>query len=92
MNITIDNMLECLKDENVIDKGCYGIIYKAKMPNGELFAVKKLWRLKEADEQVHVFASKIQILGSIRHRNIVKLLGYCSNKTMKLLLYNYIPN
>ncbi|XWS21820.1 hypothetical protein CRYUN_Cryun30bG0088100 [Craigia yunnanensis] len=24
--------------------------------------------------------------------NIVKLLGYCSNKSVKLLLYNYIPN
>jgi serine/threonine protein kinase len=31
-------------------------------------------------------------LGHIRHRNIVKLLGYCSNRSTKLLLYNYIPN
>nr|CAD1843069.1 unnamed protein product [Ananas comosus var. bracteatus] len=38
------------------------------------------------------FAAEIQILGHIRHRNIVKLLGYCSNKCVKLLLYNYISN
>ncbi|XP_028551927.1 probable LRR receptor-like serine/threonine-protein kinase At1g34110 isoform X2 [Dendrobium catenatum] len=90
-NINIDNILECLKEENVIGKGCSGIVYKAEMPNGELVAVKKLWRSKE-DERVDAFYSEIQILGNIRHRNIVKLLGYCSNKSMNLLLYNYIPN
>ncbi|KAB2083657.1 hypothetical protein ES319_A05G283500v1 [Gossypium barbadense] len=93
LNFTIDNILDCLKDENVMGKGCSGIVYKAEMPNGELIAVKKLWRTKDDEEPtVDSFAAEIQILGHIRHRNIVKLLGYCSNKSVKLLLYNYIPN
>ena len=61
------------------------------MPNGDVIAVKKLWKTTK-EEPIDAFAAEIQILGHIRHRNIVKLLGYCSNKTVKLLLYNYVPN
>ncbi|CAL5384269.1 unnamed protein product [Camellia sinensis] len=92
LNFTINNILDCLKDENVIGKGCSGVVYMAEMPNGELIAVKKLWKTKQNEEAVDSFASEIQILGHIRHRNIVKFLGYCSNKSVKLLLYNYISN
>ncbi|CAB4289434.1 unnamed protein product [Prunus armeniaca] len=46
LNFTIDNILDCLKDENVIGKGCSGIVYKAEMQNGDLIAVKKLWENK----------------------------------------------
>lgn len=58
--------------------------------------MKKLWKTKDNNEEgestIDSFAAEIQILGNIRHRNIVKLLGYCSNKSVKLLLYNYFPN
>ncbi|CAI9763933.1 unnamed protein product [Fraxinus pennsylvanica] len=92
LNFTIENILNCLRDENVIGKGCSGVVFKAETPNGDLIAVKKLWKTKKDEEPVDSFAAEIQILGHIRHRNIVKLLGYCSNKSVKLLLYNYIPN
>ncbi|KAL4281764.1 hypothetical protein GQ457_03G029390 [Hibiscus cannabinus] len=93
LGFTVDNILDCLRDENVIGKGCSGVVYRAEMPNGELIAVKKLWKTKQDEEPaVDSFAAEIQILGHIRHRNIVKLVGYCFNKSVKLLLYNYIPN
>ena len=38
------------------------------------------------------FSCEIETLGRIRHRNIVRLLGYCNNRTEKLLLYDYMPN
>ncbi|XP_066378281.1 LRR receptor-like serine/threonine-protein kinase RGI5 [Miscanthus floridulus] len=91
LNFSIDNILACLRDENVIGKGCSGVVYRAEMPNGDIIAVKKLWKAGK-DEPIDAFAAEIQILGHIRHRNIVKLLGYCSNRSVKLLLYNYIPN
>lgn len=91
LNFCVDNILECLRDENVIGKGCSGVVYRAEMPNGDIIAVKKLWKTTK-EEPIDAFAAEIQILGHIRHRNIVKLLGYCSNKSVKLLLYNYVPN
>lgn len=88
LNFTIDNILYCLKDENILGKGCSGVVYKADMPSGDGIAVKKLWKTKKDEEPVDSFVAEIQILGHIRHRNIVKLLGYCSNRSVKLLLYN----
>uniref|UniRef100_A0A453EID8 non-specific serine/threonine protein kinase n=1 Tax=Aegilops tauschii subsp. strangulata TaxID=200361 RepID=A0A453EID8_AEGTS len=41
----------------------------------------------ELDKQ---FESEATVLGGIRHRNIVKLLGYISGVDTKLLLYEYI--
>lgn len=93
LGFSIDNILDCLKDENVIGKGCSGVVYKAEMPNGEIIAVKKLWKTRKDEEPaIDSFSAEIQILGHIRHRNIVKLLGYCSNRSVKLLLYNHIAN
>ncbi|GKU93402.1 hypothetical protein SLEP1_g6996 [Rubroshorea leprosula] len=88
LNFTIDNILEYLKDEHEIGRGGFGVVYKAEMPNGELIAVKKL----NPEPAVDSFTTEVQILGHIRHRNIVKLIGYYSNRSVKLLLYNYIPN
>ncbi|CAM8973187.1 unnamed protein product [Rhodiola kirilowii] len=93
LNFSIDDILGCLKQENMIGKGFSGVVYKAEMSNGEQIAVKKLWKTLKDEEPVDSFAAEIQILGHIRHRNILKLLGYCSNKYgVKLLLYNYISN
>ena len=93
LGISVNNIVSSLTDENVIGKGCSGVVYRAAMPDGEIIAVKKLWRTKDNDDEPTTkIDSEIQILGSIRHRNIVKLLGYCSNKSVKLLLYNYFPN
>nr|QAS62456.1 LRR receptor-like kinase family protein [Sedum alfredii] len=93
LNFTIVDILNCLKDENMIGKGFSGVVYKAEMPNGEQIAVKKLWKTMKDEDPVDTFAAEIQILGNIRHRNILKLLGYCYNKYgVKLLLFNYISN
>ncbi|KAM0968295.1 hypothetical protein ACFX2A_016962 [Malus domestica] len=40
----------------------------------------------------HGFNVEIQTLGRIRHRHIVRLLGFCSNHETNLLVYEYMPN
>ncbi|KAM1725880.1 hypothetical protein ACFX12_016722 [Malus domestica] len=40
----------------------------------------------------HRFNAEIQTLGRIRHRHIVRLLGFCSNHETNLLVYEYMPN
>ncbi|KAL4565326.1 hypothetical protein LXL04_029415 [Taraxacum kok-saghyz] len=75
LGFSIDNILDCLKDENVIGKGCSGVVYKAEeMPNGEVIVVKKLWKTKKEEEPaIDSFAAEIQILSQhsaskYRHR------------------------
>jgi len=47
LNFTVDAILECLKSSNVIGMGSAGTVYKAEMPNGEVIAVKKLWKTRK---------------------------------------------
>lgn len=87
---SIDDVIKSLTSSNVIGTGSSGVVYKVTIPNssiGEL-AVKKMW----SSEESGAFESEIRTLGSIRHKNIVRLLGWGSNKNLKLLFYDYLPN
>lgn len=91
LEFTVSDILECVKDGNVIGRGGAGIVYHGKMPNGVEIAVKKLLGFG-ANSHDHGFRAEIQTLGNIRHRNIVRLLAFCSNKETNLLVYEYMRN
>ncbi|XP_021286889.1 leucine-rich repeat receptor-like serine/threonine-protein kinase BAM2 isoform X2 [Herrania umbratica] len=91
LEFTISDILECVKDGNVIGRGGAGIVYHGKMPNGMEIAVKKLLGFGTSSHD-HGFRAEIQTLGNIRHRNIVRLLAFCSNKETNLLVYEYMRN
>ncbi|KAI3696060.1 hypothetical protein L1987_79069 [Smallanthus sonchifolius] len=86
LDLKVEDVLECLKDENVIGKGGAGIVYRGSMANGVDVAIKRLIGRN------HGFDAEIQTLGQIRHRNIVRLLGYVSNRDNKLLIYEYMSH
>ncbi|KAF8391699.1 hypothetical protein HHK36_024008 [Tetracentron sinense] len=88
LELSIDDVVRNLTSANVIGTGSSGVVYKVAISNGEMLAVKKMW----STEELGAFESEIRTLGSIRHRNIVRLLGWCSNRSMKLLFYDYLPN
>ena len=71
----------------------YGRIYKAQFPSGKVVALKKFHRLetKELSFDKYFKKQKVKMLTEIRHRNIVKLHGYCSHKrSMFLVLTNNV--
>eukprot|EP00252_Welwitschia_mirabilis_P019973 TRINITY_DN477_c0_g1_i1.p1 TRINITY_DN477_c0_g1~~TRINITY_DN477_c0_g1_i1.p1 ORF type:complete len:1023 (+),score=71.02 TRINITY_DN477_c0_g1_i1:971-4039(+) len=93
LNFTCDDILECLKEENIIGKGGAGTVYKGVVPGGEAVAVKRLPGIgRGGSSNDHGFSAEIQTLGRIRHRHIVRLLGFCSNQETNLLVYEYMPN
>ncbi|MQI32263.1 hypothetical protein EI016_24100, partial [Escherichia coli] len=64
----------------LIGVGGYGSVYRAELPTGQVVAVKKLHSMpSEETSNLKVFESEIQALTEIRHRNIVKLYGFCSH-------------
>ncbi|GFP95083.1 leucine-rich repeat receptor-like serine/threonine-protein kinase bam1 [Phtheirospermum japonicum] len=85
LDFSVSDVLECVKDGNMIGRGGAGIVYHGKMPGGVEIAVKKL-------THDHGFKAEIRTLGNIRHRNIVRLLAFCSNKDTNLLVYEYMRN
>ncbi|KAK3149197.1 hypothetical protein QOZ80_3AG0214190 [Eleusine coracana subsp. coracana] len=92
LDFSSDDVLDSLKEENIIGKGGAGIVYKGAMPNGELVAVKRLPAMVRGSSHDHGFSAEIQTLGRIRHRHIVRLLSFCSNNETNLLVYEYMPN
>ncbi|KAI3837923.1 hypothetical protein MKW92_001867 [Papaver armeniacum] len=93
LDFTYDDILDVLKEDNIIGKGGAGIVYKGGMPNGEQVSVKRLSVVsRSGSSRDRGFNAEIQILGRIRHRNIVRLLGFCSNHETNLLVYEYMPN
>lgn len=92
LGFTCDDVLDSLKEDNIIGKGGAGIVYKGVMPNGEQVAVKRFPNMGCKSSHDHGFGAEIQTLGKIRHRHIVRLLGFCSNNETNLLIYQYMPN
>ena len=92
LDFTCDDVLDSLKEDNIIGKGGAGIVYKGAMPNGDQVAVKRLAAMSRGSSHDHGFNAEIQTLGRIRHRHIVRLLGFCSNHETNLLVYEYMPN
>uniref|UniRef100_A0A453GZU7 non-specific serine/threonine protein kinase n=1 Tax=Aegilops tauschii subsp. strangulata TaxID=200361 RepID=A0A453GZU7_AEGTS len=74
-----------------IGTGGYGSVYKAKLATCEVFAVKKIHMIEdECCVNETIFNREIEALVQIRHRNIVKLFGYCSSSQGRFLIYEYM--
>lgn len=100
LNFSVDQIIRCLVEPNVIGKGCSGVVYRADVDNGDVIAVKKLWPAmvnggndEKPDKNVRdSFSAEVKTLGTIRHKNIVRFLGCCWNRNTRLLMYDYMPN
>ncbi|KAJ0801558.1 putative protein kinase RLK-Pelle-LRR-XI-1 family [Helianthus annuus] len=68
--------------------GC-GSVYKVKLSSGDTIAVKRLHLSSEMINH-NDFLNEIRALTRIRHRNIVKLFGYCSHSQISFLVYEYL--
>ena len=102
---SVDQVVRSLVDSNIIGKGCSGVVYRVSIDTSEVIAVKKLWPSThtaatatcKADDGTSgrvrdSFSAEVRTLGSIRHKNIVRFLGCCWNKSTRLLMYDYMAN
>uniref|UniRef100_A0ACD5TDV5 Uncharacterized protein n=1 Tax=Avena sativa TaxID=4498 RepID=A0ACD5TDV5_AVESA len=110
LSFTADDVVRCVEgSDGIVGAGSSGTVYRAKMPSGEVIAVKKLWQAPAQKETVSDHApnqmyrqdggdgnervlAEVEMLGHLRHRNIVRLLGLCTNGETTMLLYEYMPN
>ncbi|KAM3361208.1 MDIS1-interacting receptor like kinase 2-like [Capsicum galapagoense] len=75
-----------------IGRGGNGSVYMVELPCGQVVAVKKVHALEdeESDDNLKGFSKEIQTLVNIRHRNIVKLHGFCSHARHSFLVYELL--
>ncbi|KAK1363376.1 LRR receptor-like serine/threonine-protein kinase FEI 2 [Heracleum sosnowskyi] len=80
--------LECLTEEDVVGTGGFGTVYRMVMNDCATFAVKRIDRSREGCDDV--FEMELEILGNVKHINLVNLRGYCRLPNAKLLIYDYL--
>lgn len=73
-----------------IGQGAFGPVYKAQMSTGETVAVKVL--ANESRQGEKEFLTEVLLSGRLHHRNLVNLVGYCSEKGNHMLVYVYMSN
>ncbi|GJZ88188.1 kinase RLK-Pelle-LRR-XI-1 family protein [Tanacetum coccineum] len=74
-----------------IGTGGYGSVYEAKLPSGKTFALKKLHRFEAKQPAFdQSFKNEVQVLTSLRHKNIVKLYGFGLHNKCNFLVYEYM--
>ncbi|CAK8563864.1 unnamed protein product [Lathyrus sativus] len=76
--------------DNIIGEGGYGVVYQGQLINGNPVAIKKLLNnLGQAEKEFRV---EVEAIGHVRHKNLVRLLGFCIEGTHRLLVYEYVNN
>lgn len=75
---------------NFVSEGGFGAVYKGMLKDGQRIAVKQHKRASLQGEQE--FRSEVNVLSKATHKNVVLLLGSCSERNHRLLVYEYICN
>ncbi|KAL3812994.1 hypothetical protein ACJIZ3_014262 [Penstemon smallii] len=84
--------------DSLLGQGGFGGVYKGflkenstdEYENGSVIAVKRL--SLESMQGFKEWLTEVNFLGNLRHPNLVKLLGYCSENNELLLIYEFMPN
>lgn len=91
MHDEIIKSTDCFNSVYCIGKGGHGSVYKANLQSGSTVAVKKIHQFQDGEKTCRKeFLNEIRALTKIRHRNIVKLFGFCSYSRYSFLVYEYL--
>ncbi|XP_047320049.1 protein NSP-INTERACTING KINASE 3-like isoform X2 [Impatiens glandulifera] len=77
--------------KNILGKGGFGVVYKGCLNNGSLVAVKRLKDYNAVGGEIQ-FQTEVELISLAVHRNLLRLLGFCTTENERLLVYPYMPN
>ncbi|PUZ55037.1 hypothetical protein GQ55_5G180200 [Panicum hallii var. hallii] len=89
--LTLPDVVEATNgfhNDSLIGSGGFGDVYKAQLKDGNTVAIKKLIHVSGQGDRE--FTAEMETIGKIRHRNLVRLLGYCKVGEERLLVYEYM--
>ncbi|KAL3638684.1 hypothetical protein CASFOL_016591 [Castilleja foliolosa] len=88
--IELDRGTSSFSELNLLGRGGFGSVFKATLSDGLEIAVKVFNLQLEA--AIKSFDTESEILSSIRHRNLVPVIGCCANTEFRALILEYMQN
>nr|XP_043628409.1 BRASSINOSTEROID INSENSITIVE 1-associated receptor kinase 1-like isoform X2 [Erigeron canadensis] len=77
--------------KNILGRGGFGKVYKGRLTDGSLVAVKRLKEERKYGDELQ-FQMEVEIISLAVHRNLLRLIGFCMTPTERLLVYPYMVN
>ncbi|AQK90478.1 Protein NSP-INTERACTING KINASE 3 [Zea mays] len=77
--------------KNILGEGGYGIVYKGYLRDGSVVAVKRLKDYNAVGGEIQ-FQTEVEVISLAVHRNLLRLIGFCTTESERLLVYPYMPN
>lgn len=81
---------EGYSESNLLGTGSYGSVYKGVLNNGRIIAIK-VFNVNQ-ENAFKSFEAECQVLRELHHRNLIKVIGSCSNLDFKALVLEFMPN
>ncbi|XP_043711446.1 probable LRR receptor-like serine/threonine-protein kinase At2g23950 [Telopea speciosissima] len=82
---------ENFSSKNILGKGGFGNVYKGRLTDGTMVAVKRLKDISGTSGESQ-FKTEVEMISLAVHRNLLRLLGYCATSNERLLVYPYMSN
>lgn len=84
----LDDLLRASAE--VLGRGNLGITYKATLESGNVVAVKRLNHMNEVSKKE--FLQQMQLLGQLKHENLVEIISFYYSEEQKLIIYEFITD
>lgn len=77
--------------KNILGAGGFGNVYRGKLEDGSLIAVKRLKDLT-GTTGISQFRTELELISLAVHRNLLRIVGYCATTNERILVYPYMSN
>jgi hypothetical protein len=76
--------------KNILGKGGFGNVYRGKLADGTVVAVKRLKEPSASGEAQ--FRTEVEMISLAVHRHLLRFVGFCAASGERILVYPYMPN
>ncbi|KAK7250629.1 hypothetical protein RIF29_33175 [Crotalaria pallida] len=83
----LEDATDNFSSDNLVGKGGHAEVYKGRLPDGQIVAVKRLMKNeKEAEDRAGDFLTELGIIAHINHPNATHLLGFGIDRGLYFVL------
>ena len=76
--------------KNIIGRGGFSKVYKGRLLDGTLVAIKRIFRDVQGCELQYQI--EVEMLSMAVHRNLLRVRGFCMTRTERILVYPFMVN